>query len=375
MEEAYQPRRKRYAASYFKSRAVLFGALSSLFALALQLIQLFEEASKRSAANQAPPEAFTASGITWRALFIAMMLLTCILLARFRNGKTRMGRGRFCVLLGFLLVVFGAIRFVSIFLEILVYPEFINILDCLAVGASVLAPVIILELADLNGVPPDDTVLLFLALGGIGFSIISTLIISIVLRESYTMWRLVPELLLRAGLILFGVGALLKALALRAAYPLSAPVEPEAPKRRSRAREEDAFSLRLDEELRETQRDYTARTPRPEVGYDDERRYTVRTARPAEPYGGADGASEQRPRRAPDAKAANDPVNRPAVNYPGGYSNEALWQTGRIIVQGGTGRIPTRDPGTVPSQRQTCPYCGKRMPLGFPNCPRCGRDM
>ena len=52
-----------------------------------------------------------------------------------------------------------------------------------------------------------------------------------------------------------------------------------------------------------------------------------------------------------------------------------MWQTGRIIVQGGTGRIPMQDPGNVPAERQTCPDCGKRMPMGFPNCPRCGRSM
>lgn len=331
-----------------------FGALLFLVSLALQLIQLFEEASARSAANQAPPESFTPANIAWRAAVIAVLLLLCILLNRFQHGRLHMGRSRFYALCGLLTVFLGGVRFVDAFLEILIYPEFINVLDCLSIAVCVIAPVLMLLVADWNNVPPDDNVLLFLGIGGIGFSVISTLTISIVLRAGYTLWRLVPELLFRAGLILYGVAALQKAFALRASYPLVSVDEPAPRRIQRRPASDEPFALQLDGEQAPRQ---SHATPRAQYdAHPTARTHADETLRTRAQDEGLDA-------RADAARSSQPP------------RSQALWQTGRVIVSGGTGRIPTQDPGSVPSERQTCPYCGKRMPAGFPNCPRCGRDM
>ncbi len=342
----------------------------------LRFVQLLEDAGARSAAGQAPPEDFTVGGIIWRTLMIGLLAAVCVLLGRHQSGTLRLGRTRLYLLSGLMLILWATIFFIDTTIEIFIYPEFILILDCLAVGVCVIAPIAMLVLADLNRLPPDDNILLFLGIGGIGFSIISILIIAVVLRASYTLWRLVPELLFRLGLTLFGVGTLQKALKLRASYPLVTPVrqQREEPPRkpRKRAREEKPFSLQLDgEDAYDDGRQYTSRTPRPQTNYDDGRQYTSRTPRPQTDYD--DG--RQYTSRTPRPQTGYDDGRQYTSRTPRPQTDQAMWQTGRIIVQGGTGRIPTQDPGSVPAERQTCPDCGKRMPLGFPNCPRCGRGM
>ena len=292
------------------------------------------------------------------------------------------------------MVLWAGIFFISTFLDILVYPEFILILDCLSIVVCVLAPIVILLVHDLNGLPPDDNILLLLGFGGIGFSVISLVIIGVVLRASYTFWRLVPELLLRAGQMLFGIATLQKALRIRRSYPLATPVEPEkkrvVKKAQPPSRQEAGFALHLEEGVR-----YTSRTPRP-AEYAD-RQYpgsaprsdaiaggyptgghTGRVPDPEAQAGERYGTRQETARTPrPDTLQSGRPERdlQNTARTPRLEREPDAWQTGRIIIQGGTGRIPTRDPGTVPAQRQTCPYCGKRMPLGFPNCPRCGRDM
>ncbi len=395
MEQDYLPRRRNYSASFFKSRAVLFGSVLLLTSQLFHFFQLLEEAGMRSEAGQAPPEDYTVMGIVARVVRIALLVASCILLSRHQSGKSRMRRNRLYLLVGTLLVLWAGIFFVSTVLDIFVYPEFILILDCLSIAACLIAPIVILLVHDFNGLPPDDTILLFLGIGGIGFSIISLVIIGVVLRASYTFWRLVPELLLRIGQGFFGIATLQKALRIRKSYPLVTTAEPErkppVKKPTSRPKKEEGFTLHLEEDVQ-----YTSRIPRPDpmAGQGGANQSTGRTPMPNAPQYGNPQHTSRTPR--PNSVAGQNGIGQSTGRVPrpdlsqgrsprsGGQSppetprlerEPDAWQTGRIIIQGGTGRIPTKDPGTVPSQRQTCPYCGKRMPLGFPNCPRCGRNM
>ena len=411
MEQDYQPRRRNYSASFFKSRAVLFGAALLLASQLFHFFQLLEEAGMRAEAGQAPPEDYTVTGIVARVVRIALLVASCILLSRHQSGKSRMRRNRLYLLVGALLVLWAGISFVTTLLDIFVYPEFILILDCLTIAACMIAPIVILLVHDFNGLPPDDTILLFLGIGGIGFSIISLVIIGVVLRASYTFWRLVPELLLRVGQGFFGIATLQKALRIRKSYPLVTTAEPErkppVKKPAPRPKQEEGFTLHLEEDVRYTTSrtpmpnapqygdpQYTGQTPRPDASQYGNQQYTGRTPVPNAPQYGNPQYTSRTPR--PESVAGQNGANQYTGRVPrpepvqgrnprsGGQSppetprlerEPDAWHTGRIIIQGGTGRIPTKDPGTVPSQRQTCPYCGKRMPLGFPNCPRCGRNM
>ncbi len=229
--EDYQPRRKRrfHSSGYLKSGLVYYGALLFLIARVIQFIQLFQEASMRKAAGQRLPEDFTAGGIIGRVLVIALIVWLFIMLLRQRRGKSRIAQSRRYFLLNLLIVGWGILNFVAILTDIFVYPEFILVVDALAAVATLIAPPVLLQLSDSRRIEPDDTVLLLVSVAGLAFTLVSLVIIAVVLRKSYTLWRLVPEILYRAAQGLFAAGALQRALQIRSSLPIYATAEPEPP--------------------------------------------------------------------------------------------------------------------------------------------------
>lgn len=229
MSQPIKHRRRYASASYLKSGTTYYGVLLFLLAQICRFIQLFQDAAARKTAGYAPPEDYTAGGIVGKALVILLILCIFILLLRQRQGKTRMPRGNLYLLLNFLLLVWGVIFFVADIVDIIVYPEFILLVDGLCIAVALIAPPVILQLADRSRIDPDDMLLLFLGIGGVGLAIISIIIVAVVLRKSYTFWHLVPELFFRTGCGLMGVSALMKAIRLRNSLPLTEPVPDNRP--------------------------------------------------------------------------------------------------------------------------------------------------
>ena len=82
-----------------------------------------------------------------------------------------------------------------------------------------MVPSVLYQLSDRNQDIPQDNILFFTAIGATVLSSLAALIVALVLRKSYTPFQLVRELMYRAGIILFGVAGLLKAIRLRAELP------------------------------------------------------------------------------------------------------------------------------------------------------------
>lgn len=360
MEGFDRTKKKYHLASYYKSGALSFGALLFCASQVLRFIQLFRDAAARKAANQAPPENYTAAGITWAALIIVLIAFVCVLLLRNRKGVMRMKKSRAYLLLSVLLTLWGLYYFVTFIIEMIRNSELTLLFDIVAVGAGVIAPVLLLQTADITGDMVDDMTLLICGIGGSVLSLVS-LVVLIILRKGYANAQLLlaTEMMFRVAMTLCSLAALLKAIRIRNSYPVTVEEPParreREPAPKPRGNEEAPLTLRFDNVL-ET---YGKPENRPKarakqhveslLSFAEEDFLDETPARPT----GVSGATSRTPRPAP----------------------APTWDTGRVIVQGGTGRIPTQDPGYAPSERQTCPYCGKRMPVGFPNCPRCGRDM
>ena len=226
--EEYRPRRKRrfHSAGYLKSGFLYYGALLFVIARILQFIQLFQEAALRKEAGQRLPEDFTAGGIIGKVLVIALILWLYVLLLRQRKGKSRIAQSRRYFLMNLLAAAWGVVNFIAILIDIFVYPEFILILDALAAVAALVAPPVLLQFSDSRRVEPDDTIFLLIGVAGLAFTAVSLIIIAVVLRKSYTLWRLVPEILYRAAQGLFSAAALQRALDIRSSLPIYAPAAP-----------------------------------------------------------------------------------------------------------------------------------------------------
>ncbi len=365
MEGYGRTKRKLHLTSFYKSGVLSLGALLFCISQVLRFIQLFRDAAARKAANQAPPENYTAAGITWAALLIIVIAGICFLLLRNRNNRLRMPRRRAHMLLSALVSLWGLYYFVSLTVEMIRNSELTLLFDIAAIAAGVIAPVVLLQLWDITGDLADDVALMICGIGGMALSAIS-LVVLIILRQGYANAQLllVTEFMFRIALVLVSLAALIKAIQLRNSYPITQELpaqrpEPErererTPARRKRA-EDEPFTLHLDGVQESFPKHAERAKAQARQHVDSLLQYASQDFDDEEPA----GAAKRERERVGTSRAMQ----------------AASWDTGRIIVQGGTGRISTQDPGMVPSERQTCPYCGKRMPMGFPNCPRCGRDM
>ena len=353
MDRYATAKRRGYAGSYYRSGALFFGALLFSLSQLLGFIQLFRDAAARKSANQRPPEDFTAGGITRYAIVLAVVLLVTFLVWRYRKGRLRMRKQSALLLTALLLTAWSVYEIVQFVSDL----ELTQLLPAFGVAVGVAAPVVLLAVSDIRAERPNDAALLILGVVGMLLAA-GAFAVLLLLRAGYegSQTRLTSELMLRGGMALFSFAALQKALQLRDTYPAVTRETPavkrrEAPDEPPRRRErEDAPPRRA-----ETAQEVTARMKIPREALREETRSLRLFAE--------EGFDDEDSAPAPYARAGH------------AFNVTPTWDTGRIIVQGGTGRLPTQDPGRVPSERQTCPDCGKRMPLGFPNCPRCGRSM
>ena len=236
MERRVQPKKHYHSASYVTSGAVFYGTLLFLVSRIFELLQLFSDAATRKKLDQAPPENFTFFGIASALVIIGIIGLAFYLLLQNKQKKIRMKPGNFYLLLNALFAVWGIISAISYFVEMILFFEFVYLLDFLTLVAALVVPSVLYQLSDRNQDIPADNILFFTAIGATVLSTLAALIVALVLRKSYTAFQLLKELMFRAGIILFGVAGLLKAIRLRAelpelvaAMPKTAP-KPAAPK-------------------------------------------------------------------------------------------------------------------------------------------------
>ena len=219
MEQRTQTKKRYHSASYLNSGAVFYGTLLFLVARVFTLIQLFSDAAARKKLEQAPPENFTFLGITWLLVVIGIIGFAFYLLLQNKQRKIRMKQGNYYLLLNTLFAVWGLISAISYLVEMILFFEFVYLLDFLTLIGALVVPSVLYQLSDRKQDIPQDNVLFFTAIGSTVLSVLAALIVALVLRKSYTAFQLLRELMFRAGIILFGVAGLLKAIRLRAELP------------------------------------------------------------------------------------------------------------------------------------------------------------
>jgi ribosomal protein L37E len=234
MEQRLQPKKRYLSASYLTSGAVFYGALLFLIARIFTLLSLFSDAYTRNKLNQAPPENFTFFGIVGSLLIIGIIGFAFYLLLLNRQKRLKMKKGNFYLLLNTLFAVWGVVNAITFLVEMILFFEFVYLLDFITLFSALVVPSVLYQLSDRKQDIPPDNLLFATAIGSVGLSVIAALIVALVLRKSYTSFQLVRELMFRAGIILFGVAGLMRAIKLRAelpelvaAMPKSAPPPPK----------------------------------------------------------------------------------------------------------------------------------------------------
>ncbi|MEZ4628974.1 MAG: zinc ribbon domain-containing protein, partial [Eubacteriales bacterium] len=201
------------------SGAVFYGTLLFAVSRLFTLFQLFSDAATRKRLDQAPPENFTFLGILWLLVVIGIIGLAFYLQVQNRQKRLRMKQGNYFLLLNTLIALWGIISAISYLVEMIIFFEFVYLLDFLTLIGALVVPSILYQLADRNQDIPQDNLLFFTSIGATVLSSLAALIVALVLRKSYTAFQLLRELMFRAGIILFGVAGLLKAIRLRAELP------------------------------------------------------------------------------------------------------------------------------------------------------------
>jgi len=321
MEQPAKRSKTYHSASYLASAFVFYGALMFLLSRSLGLILLFAEAITRKRDNQALPEQFTFWGILGILLVIGVIagVFTLLLLARQR--RLRMRRGNLYLLLNLLLAAWGVIHAISNLVEMVLFFEFLNFFDFLALIGALILPSVLLQIADRKKQPPNDNAALAASVSALACAGIAALIIIVLaFRKSYaTAFPLMRDLLFQAALLLFGGAGLQKALKLRAELPLAAPVErPSEPEYRECPDCGKRVSVKL------------AVCPR--CGY---------------ALGAASLFSEEEPDDPPPIDTA-----KPVTPAP-----EPAKKPARVVISDGTA---------------ACERCKRRIPKGLATCPFCG---
>lgn len=230
MERPAKSKKLYQSASYVTSNAVFYGTLLFFVSRVFGFIQLFIDAYNRKKLGQAPPENFTVLGIIGSILVLGVITGAFLLLVQYRQKKLHLRRGNFYLLLNVLFALWGVIQAISYLYEMILFFEFVYLLDFLTLLAALALPSVLLQLSDRKQEPAQERILLYAGISSTALSVIATLIVALVLRKSYTAFQLVRELMFRGGIILFGVAVLQKAIKLRSEpLPAYAP-KPEAKK-------------------------------------------------------------------------------------------------------------------------------------------------
>ncbi|PKM39357.1 MAG: hypothetical protein CVV04_10140 [Firmicutes bacterium HGW-Firmicutes-9] len=239
MERRLQTKKRYHSASYLNSGAVFYGTLLFAVSRLFALFQLFSDAATRKRLDQAPPENFTFLGILWLLIVISIIGLAFYLQVQSRQKRLRMKQGNYFLLLNTLIALWGIISAISYLVEMIIFFEFVYLLDFLTLIGALVIPSVLYQLADRNQDIPQDNLLFFTSIGATVLSSLAALIVALVLRKSYTAFQLLRELMFRAGIILFGVAGLLKAIRLRAELP---ELVASMPKREPKAVAETPFN-------------------------------------------------------------------------------------------------------------------------------------
>lgn len=230
MERPAKPKKLYQSASYVTSNAVFYGTLLFFVSRVFGFIQLFVDAYNRKKAGQAPPENFTVLGIIGSILVLGVITGAFLLLVQYRQKKLRLRKGNFFLLLNVLFALWGVIQAISYLVEMIVFFEFVYLLDFLTLIGALALPSVLLQLSDRRQEPVQEQILLYAGIISTALSVIATLIVALRLRMSYTAFQLMRELMFRGGIILFGAAGLQKAIKLRSEpLPAYAP-KPEAKK-------------------------------------------------------------------------------------------------------------------------------------------------
>lgn len=341
MEQRAKPRKLYLSASYLTSNAVFYGTLLFLVSRFFSFIQLFADAASRKKLGQAPPENFTFLGILWTVVVLAVIGVAFVLLLRTRQKKTRLKKGNLFLLLNALFAVWGVIQAISYLVEMILFFEFVYLLDFATLLAGLAVPSVLLQLSDRRQEMPQDTALLYAGIGSTAFSVIAALIVALVLRKSYTAFQLVRELMFRGGIILFGVAGLQKALKLRAEPPPAYAPKPAAPKKAEAKKPEPIKTSVLP--------DKNGKIECPDCG----KKMPAGTA--ACPRCGFDMSTP--------SLFDDDEAEEAAPEEEAPAEEEALFDEPE------TGE-PAPEPEPVKSD--LCPRCGKKIPEPLVTCPRCG---
>lgn len=219
MERRTQTKKRYQSASYLDSGAVFYGTLLFAVARLFTLFQLFSDAAARKKLDQAPPENFTFLGITWLLIVIGIIGFALYLQLQSKQKKLRMKQGNYYLLLNALFALWGTISAISYLVEMILFFEFVYLLDFLTLIGALVVPSVLYQISDRKQDIPQDNLLFFTAIGSTALSTLAALIVALVLRKSYTPFQLLRELMFRAAIILFGVAGLLKAIRLRAELP------------------------------------------------------------------------------------------------------------------------------------------------------------
>ena len=352
MEKRTQTKKRYHSASFLNSGAVFYGTLLFLVARIFTLFQLFSDAAARKKLQQAPPENFTVLGIAWLLIVIGIIGVAFYLLLKNKQRKIRMKQGNYYLLLNALFVVWGLISAIGYFVEMILFFEFVYLLDFLTLIGALVVPSVLYQLSDRKQDIPQDNILFFTAIGSTVLSVLGALIIALVLRKSYTAFQLLRELMFRAGIILFGVAGLLKAVRLRAELP---ELVAAMPKSEPKPEPKPLFQLpkeprgKVDAKGRIRCPDCGKKLPEgtricPRCGFDIET---------PDLFGDDDDF---------DSDAFDEPLP------PEPETEEAVAEPEQDAFEEKTPEAPARD--ELP--KDICPRCKKKKPPFLSTCPHCG---
>ena len=350
MERRTQTKKRYQSASFLNSGAVFYGTLLFTISRVFTLLQLFSDAANRKKLAQAPPENFTFLGVLWLLIVIGIMGFALYLQVQNKQKKLHMKTGNYYLLLNSLIALWGLISAISYLVEMILFFEFVYLLDFLTLIGALVVPTVLYQLSDRNQDIPQDNVLFFTAIGSTVLSAIATLIVALVLRKSYTAFQLLRELMFRAGIILYGIAGILKAIKLRAELPelVASMPKPEPKPEANPIFKAEQKKKKLDGKGRVKCPDCGKKLPEgtkicPRCGFDIET---------PDLFGDDDEF---------DDELASEPEPQPEESHED-------W----VPEQDNLEEPPPAAPSAQELPKDICPRCKKKKPPFLSTCPHCG---
>ena len=397
MEQREQSKKRYLSASYLTSRAVFVGTLLFFIARVFELFQLFGDAYDRKQLDQAPPDGFTFLGIVGSLVVIGVIGLAFLLLVQNRQKKLRLTKGNFYLLLNALFVAWGAINAVSNLVDMIVFFEFVYLLDFVTFITGLILPSVLLQIADRRQGIPRDTALFSSAITATVLSSIAALIVVLLLRGGYKdkPFAFVRELIYRAGMISFAIAGLVKALKIRRELPdivdavvKAAPrvkAEAKAAEAKKRSNADGKIECPDCGKKSEPGTRFCSRCgfdlTTPSLFDDDEEEFESEEPMYDEPE---EEPEEEAPVPPPEPEPVRNDVcarcgkHKPpflsTCPYCGYFPGDPAEQTEESSPEPYRQAGNTMEESAAAEQKQErrCGHCGKRIPGGLATCPYCG---